>query len=310
MSEFTIVLAIVFTVFITVLFLQRLLQNRDKRYPNGPFGFPIVGHLPLFGNNPPKTFMKWWQIYGDVFSIRLGSWNTVVVNGYNAVKSAAEHPDDAFSGRPNFVSMDILKERIKEDTFAFGNFSPVYLKQRKLASKALRLFTSKRSEIIEELVTSEAMDFADILVKKYNRHSGQIELDVQTLVTRIIYQFLYGRNKTVDVDRHVKALIKALEEFNDLTGSGSPLDVLPWLRYVIPWKVDELRKSLSRTDEIMTEQVQEHYETFAPGNIRDVADAIIASDADDEENKDRYVLTRARLNQTLADLQGAGYVIS
>jgi hypothetical protein len=81
---------------------KRIFQNRNKTYPDGPFGFPIIGHLPLFGNYPPKTFMKWWNSYGDVFSIRLGSWNAIVVNGYNAVKAAAEHPDDVFSGRPNF----------------------------------------------------------------------------------------------------------------------------------------------------------------------------------------------------------------
>jgi cytochrome P450 len=310
MSDLTSVFGIVFTVFITVLFLQRFLQNRKKRYPKGPFGFPIIGHIPLFGNNPPKTFMKWWKSYGDVFSLRLGSWNTVVVNGYKAVKAAAEHPDDAYSGRPNFVSMSIFKERIKEDTFAFGNFSPVYLKQRQLASKALRLFTTKRANVIEELVTSEAKDFAEILVKKYNKNSGPIELDVQTFVTRVIYQFLYGRGKTVDVERHVKTIIKALEDINELTGSGSPLDVMPWLRYFMPWKVDQFRKNISGAVDIMAEQEHEHYETFTKGNIRDVADAIIASDADDEDNKDRYVLTRARLNLTLADLQGAGFVLS
>jgi cytochrome P450 len=306
MSEFTIVLGIVCTVFLTILFCKQLFQSNGKRYPKGPLGFPIVGHLPLFGNNPPKTFLRWWNSYGDVFSIRLGSWNTVVVNGYDAVKAAAEHPDDAFSGRPNFLSMEILSERIKEDRLAFGNFSPVYLKQRKVASKALRLFTSRRHEVIEELVTSETYVFADTLVRKYNTISGPIELDVQTLVTRIIYQFLYGRGKTVDVDMHVKKLIKLLEELNALSASGSSLDVLPWLRYLMPKKVEAVRKNIARSDEIVTEQVHEHYKTFAAGHIRDVADVVISSDADDEENKDRYVLTRARLNLTLGDLQGAG----
>lgn len=306
MSDITVVLGFALTVFMTVLFLQWLLQNKEKRYPKGPVGFPIVGHLPLFGKYPPKTFLKWWNSFGDVFSIRLGSWNTVVVNGYDAVKAAAEHPDDAFSGRPHFLSMEILSERTKEDRLAFGNFSPVYLKQRKLASKALRMFTSKRSEVIEELITSETNVFVDILVKKYNRNAGSIELDVQTLVTKIIYQFLYGRGKTVEVERHVKTIIEFLEEFDELSGNGSSLDVLPWLQYIMPWKVEAIRKNTARSDDLVTEQVDQHYDTFVPGNIRDVADAIIASDADDEENKDRYVLTRARLNLTLADFQGAG----
>jgi hypothetical protein len=308
MLELTFILGIICMVLMMVHFLNRLHQTRNKIYPNGPFGFPIVGHLPLFGNYPPETFMKWWKTYGDVFSIRLGSWNAVVVNGYNAVKEAGEHPDDAFSGRPNFVSMDILNERIKEVTFAFSNFSPVYLKQRKWAAKALRLFTFKRREVIEDLVTCEANAFADILVKKYNRNAGQIELDVQTLVTRIIYQFLYGRGKAVDVERHVKTIIKTLEEFNELTGSGNPFDVLPWLRYILPFKIDKLGNNLVRSYNITKEQIREHHETFTAGNIRDVADAILACDVDDERNTDGYVLTRERLNLTLGDLQGAGFL--
>ncbi|XP_045192775.2 cytochrome P450 1A1-like [Mercenaria mercenaria] len=306
MSELTFVLGILSTACVTFLFIKWLLQNRGKRYPRGPFGFPIVGHLPFFGNHPPSTFMKWWKSYGDVFSIRLGSWNAVVVNGFKAVKAAAEHPDDAFSGRPNFVSMELLIESDNEERFAFGNFSPVYLKQRKLASKALRLFTSKRSEVIEELVTNEATSFSDSLIRKYSTTPGFIELDVQTLVTRIIYQILYGRGKQVDVDKHVKVIIKSLDEINEFSGSGSPIDVLPWLRYVMPWKITAFRQTIAKADGIMTEQVHEHYDSFSTGNIRDVADAIITSDADDEDNKDRYVLTRSRLNFTLGDLQGAG----
>ncbi|XP_045181722.2 cytochrome P450 1A1-like [Mercenaria mercenaria] len=306
MSVVTTVLWILSTAFITLLFIKWILRSKGKRYPKGPMGLPIVGHLPFFGRHPPSTFMKWWKSYGNVFSIRLGSWNAVVVNGYKAVKAAAEHPNDAFSGRPNFVSAEVLAERIHEEVFAFGNFSPVYLKQRNLASKALRLFTSKRKDVIEELVTNEAVAFADSLIRKYSTHPGYIELEVQTLVVRIIYQLLYGRGKQVDVDRHVKITYKALEEFNEFTGSGSAIDVLPWLRYIMPWKIDALRKIIAKTDDIMWKQVQEHYETFSADHIRDVADAIITSDAEDEENKDRYVLTRARLNLTLADLQGAG----
>ncbi|XP_045189351.2 cytochrome P450 1A1-like [Mercenaria mercenaria] len=304
MSVVTMVLWILSTAFITFLFIKWILQSKGKRYPKGPMGLPIVGHLPFFGRYPPSTFMKWWKSYGNVFSIRLGSWNTVVVNGYKTVKATAEHPNDAFSGRPNFLSSEVSAERIHEDAFAFGNFSPVYLKQRNLASKALRLFTSKRKDIIEELVTKEAVAFADSLIRKYSTSPGHIKLEVQILVVRIIYQFLYGRGKQVDVDRHVKIIYKELEEFNEFTGSA--LDVLPWLRYIMPWKVDTLRKLIAKGDDIMWEQVQEHYEKFSADHIRDVADAIIASDAEDEENKDRYVLTRARLNLTLADLQAAG----
>ncbi|XP_053381896.1 cytochrome P450 1A1-like [Mercenaria mercenaria] len=267
MSALTTVLGILSTAFLTFLFIKWVLQTKGKRYPRGPMGLPVVGHLPFFGRHPPSTFMKWWKSYGNVFSIRLGSWNTVVVNGYKAIKVAAEHPNDTFSGKPNFVSTEVSAERIHEDVFAFGNFSPVYLKQRNLASKALRLFTSKRKDVIEELVTNEAVAFADSLIRKYSTNPGYIEIEVQTLVVRIIYQFLYGRGKQVDVDRHVEIIYREIEEFNEFTGSGSAIDVLPWLRYIMPWKVDALRKIIAKADDIMWKQVQEHYESFSADHI-------------------------------------------
>lgn len=309
MVEFSIGAVLCFTFILVYLLLKWTNLLTNKRYPKGPIGFPIVGHLPLFGSYPPTVYMKWWKSYGDLFSIRMGSWNTVVVNGYSAIKAAAELPEDAFSGRPNFVSMQVLAERHNEDSFAFGNFTPAYMKQKNLAAKALRLFTSSRPEVVKELVSKEANTFADMLINKYGTVPGYIEFDVQTLVTRVMYQFLYGREKYVDVEKHVKVIVKSLQMINEFSGSGSPIDVMPWLRYVMPWKIDTFRKLMACTDDIMWKQVREHYETFSPDEIRDVADAILASDAEDEENKDKYALTRSRLNMTLSDLQGAGFVL-
>ena len=48
----------------------------------GPWGFPVVGHLQLFGQRPTDTFKIWRKKYGDVFRIRLGSWNAFVLNGH------------------------------------------------------------------------------------------------------------------------------------------------------------------------------------------------------------------------------------
>ena len=58
-----------------------------------------MGHLPLFGNNLPETFSKWRQKYGDVFRIRMGRWETIVINGHTAIKEA-------------FVAMHFLVDQI------------------------------------------------------------------------------------------------------------------------------------------------------------------------------------------------------
>lgn len=300
----TTIICVVLSFVISGLYLRR---TRHKRYPPGPWGFPIVGHLPLFGEYPPAVFQTWIETYGSVFRIRMGSWNTVVVNGFEALKAAAELPGDAFSGRPHFVTMQVLSERIGEDSLAFGNFSPTYVKQRKLVATALRMFTFKRHLDVEDLVYNEARLCADRMLLHCSNSPGSVKFDIQIMIATLTYQFLYGRDKNVDIDKHVKVIADSLHEFNEFSGRGNPLDVMPWLSYIMPWKKTELIKMVSRTDKIMNDQIAEHYNNFSHDNISDVTDAILASDVDDEQDKKRYALTRARLNHTIADLQGAAY---
>ncbi|KAL4221774.1 heme binding [Mactra antiquata] len=92
------------------LYILKTSTQKSRRYPPGPFGLPIVGHLPFLGKHPPSTLMRWRQEYGNIYSIKLGSWKTVVINGYSAINEATRHPKDAFSGRPDFVSLTSLQK--------------------------------------------------------------------------------------------------------------------------------------------------------------------------------------------------------
>ena len=95
--------SILVSIFVVTFYLYRhLFLRKGKRYPPGPWGLPIIGHLPFLGPYPPQTFHKWQKTYGDVFSIRMGGWDTVVLNGYSAVKDAMDRKDDVFSSRPKF----------------------------------------------------------------------------------------------------------------------------------------------------------------------------------------------------------------
>jgi hypothetical protein len=51
--------------------------NQNKQ-PPGPFGFPLLGHLPLLGSNPSVKCMQLAKKYGDIFRIRMGSWINII----------------------------------------------------------------------------------------------------------------------------------------------------------------------------------------------------------------------------------------
>jgi hypothetical protein len=56
--------------------------------PPGPYGLPVVGYLPFLGSNPPLTFVKLAQKYGDVFQVQMGVQKAVILNSLDVIKEA------------------------------------------------------------------------------------------------------------------------------------------------------------------------------------------------------------------------------
>ncbi|KAL4230547.1 cytochrome P450 1 subfamily A member 2 [Mactra antiquata] len=291
----------VVSVLLVVGFLKRMLIPSAKKYPPGPHGYPLLGHVPQYGAFPPKTFMKWWHRYGDVFSIRLGSWKAVGVNGYSTIKEVTNHPNDAFAGRPYFVSHEVMEEVVGASTLSSGNYCPAYIKHHQVVSRSLKLFSTGRQEVMEELVSQETNALIDKLLKNCGTIPGYVLEDVMNCFLRVTFQFLYGRGQ--NIDQHVQTIHDCIQEFVEFCNNGSAIDVMPWLKYFMPGKVNWLRNILGKMYRLQKEQIEEHKTDFTKEDIRDVADAFIASDVND----DNGVLSRTKLNGALVDLMAASY---
>ena len=128
--------------YVSILLIFWNFRDRVKKpKPSRPWGFPVLGHLPLFGKFLPDTLDKWRRKCGNVFRIRMGTWDTVVINGYSAIKETLEKRGDTFSSRPFFIASRILT-RDKEDCLGFGQITPAYILHRKLVTGALRVITN------------------------------------------------------------------------------------------------------------------------------------------------------------------------
>ncbi|XP_053380077.1 cytochrome P450 1A1-like [Mercenaria mercenaria] len=296
------VLLIAFTV--NLLLFKLFVVVKRKRYPNGPVGLPVLGHLPFFGKSPPITFSRWRQKYGDVFRIRMGSWNTVVVNGFEAIKEAAEKPDDAFSGRPDFVTQKLLQQVNGDISLAFGPFDNIYLQHRKLVATALRHFTCRKSIFTEDLISEEADNLIENLLKKSEKEPVDIRENIQYATGSVIYQMLYGRGN--DLNDKLNEMVESANRFIKFTESGNPADVLPWLRNLMPWKISGFKNMAIHNTVIRKGQIDNHIRSFSAGNVRDITDTFLAADLRGKNRNERG-LTRSRLLNSTADLQGAGF---
>lgn len=61
----------------------------------------MVGYLPFLGPEAYADVGKIGKKYGDIFSMKMGSYWFVVLNDFDIIKNALK--DDIFTGRPNYL---------------------------------------------------------------------------------------------------------------------------------------------------------------------------------------------------------------
>jgi cytochrome P450 family 307 subfamily A len=72
--------------------------------PPGPIPWPVLGNLALLGQYkvPFEGFSAISKVYGDVYSLTLGTTRCVVVNNLEIMKEVLNQNGKYFGGRPNF----------------------------------------------------------------------------------------------------------------------------------------------------------------------------------------------------------------
>lgn len=118
------------TVFLIVFYLVSFYQKRRvlANIPPGPKPWPIVGNfggflIPSFvhkrfgqqvdntNKNAVLLLTKQANLYGNVFSLFVGSQLVVVLNGYEVVKDALSNHPEVFSDRPCVPAITIMTKR-------------------------------------------------------------------------------------------------------------------------------------------------------------------------------------------------------
>lgn len=83
-------------------------MSRPRRISNGapgPRPWPLIGSLHLLGGSetPFQAFSALSKLYGNVFSIDLGTSRCVVVNNFRLIKEVLITKGADFGGRPDFL---------------------------------------------------------------------------------------------------------------------------------------------------------------------------------------------------------------
>ncbi|XP_075197732.1 uncharacterized protein LOC142297392 [Anomaloglossus baeobatrachus] len=249
----TVLLSIVTCIFLaTVMYKQK--GRVHPNYPPGPKPWPIIGNIPILNvQKPYLSFQELAKKYGQVYSIRIGAQEMVVLSGYDIVKEALVNKAEEFSERPN---VPIFMDFSKGHGIVFSNGH---------SWKAMRWFTLSTlrdfgmgTRTIEDKINEETNHLITIF-KSYKGEPFTNTMIMNTAVCNIIVSILFGHRFEYD-DQKLHKLLKIVMEVAKNTGSPMALlyNAFPSLMRWIPGthksvqqNVDELHSFIR---EIFTRQ--------------------------------------------------------
>eukprot|EP00058_Branchiostoma_floridae_P016376 XP_002601864.1 hypothetical protein BRAFLDRAFT_215356 [Branchiostoma floridae] len=239
--------------------------------------------------------------YGDVFSLKMGMTDVVVLNSLDTVKEAFVKKGVDFAGRPMILSMDIFSEGGKD--IAFTDYSPTWKLHRKLFHGAIRGYA------LGENLQTKVHESLEDTIAEFTKMEGQavdLEVYIYKLVYNVICSAAFGVRYTMD-DEEFNTLMKINKDTEEIVGQGLLADVYPSLRF-LPSPSECILRTLYSTIDSSSHGLFQKIVFFTVGNLRDITDHMIKAqkDAEEEGIQDINSLTDTHLRQTISDIFGGG----
>lgn len=286
--------------------LWRWLRQRPPGRPPGPLAWPLIGNAAQLGKAPHLYFARMAKKYGNVFQIRLGARSVVVLNG-DAIREALVKKGPEFAGRPDFASFQFVSNG---NSIAFNTATDWWKIHRRVAQSTVRMFSSGNAQTkkaFEQHVTSEVRELVQLFVGKSQEQRFFQPLTYLVVSTaNVMSAVCFGKRYSYE-DEEFRQVVGRNDQFTRTVGAGSIVDVMPWLQYFpnpIKSMFDNFKRLNREFGAFIRDKVTEHRESFQPGSVRDMTDALIVS-LDRLSEKSAVPLWKEYVTPTLGDVFGA-----
>ena len=292
---------------ILAIIVVTMVVNRfsaTKQLPPGPVPLPIIGNAhKLAGKAPYLALNAMEKDYGKVFRLYIGSKLTIVVAGVEAIKEALVTKSAEFAGRPEANTLTVYSRNAK--AIAFVDYSPQWRIHRKIVVSALKIYTNsllKQGSIINEEVY--------LLLKRVQSSNGQphdITTEVQLAITNVICTMVFGSRYELDDPEFLK-MIEITNAIIAVLGSGSIVDVFPWLKF-FPFKsVQRFKKICEERDDLVGRIYWEHVKANRVEDPRDLTDTLLKAkkEAEEEDSSVKEFFTDEHVILTMSETFIAG----
>ncbi|KAG5572860.1 hypothetical protein H5410_062626 [Solanum commersonii] len=234
-------------VFFVVYALYELLNNiqNRKRYPPGPKGLPIIGHLHLLGKNPHHDFQKLAKTHGPLMYVTLGLTQR---------RSSSRHM--IFASRPHNEAAQYLAYGQKNMITA--KYGPYWRNMRKFCTQ--HLLSNQKINSFESMRSLS---------------SSHLSTKISSLSADWTCLMVFGK-KYMDEDldkRGFKALVNEVEHLAATPNLG---DFFPFLGVIDLQGLTRRLKDLSKVfDEFLEKIIDEHVQSRDQKQSKDFVDTML-----------------------------------
>ncbi|KAF5190565.1 Cytochrome p450, partial [Thalictrum thalictroides] len=279
-----------FLFFLFIFFILR--DSRRKDLPPGPRPSPIVGNLLQLGEKPHAEFAKLAQVYGELFTLKLGSQTVVVASSPAAAAEILKTHDKILSGRYVFQSFRVKEHVLNSIVWSECN------ENWKLLRKVCRteLFSPKMIESQAYIREAKALDMVRFLRKKENEVVKIVEVVFGTLVN--IFGKLVFSKDVFDLEDPTGGsaeLKEHLWKLLDMGNSTNPADYFPIMgKFDLFGQRREVAKVLKQIYDVWGVMLKERRSIKGHKEI-DFANVLLNAGLDDQN-----------INALLMEIFGAG----
>ncbi|KAK4860303.1 hypothetical protein QYF36_020952 [Acer negundo] len=274
-------------------------QTSDKKreVPDAGGARPLFGHLHLLrGPKPPHiTLSDMADMYGPIFTIKMGIHRTLIVSNWEIAKECFTTNDKAFCNRPKALSSEILAYNYA--MFGFSPYGPYWRQLRKIVT--LQILSNHRLEMFKHIRESEVKlsikeiydlcltSSADKILVEMKKWFGDVTLNV---VTKIVVGKRFVGDSTKKESENNERIQRALRGFFELTGVFVLADAVPFLRWLdIGGYEKAMKKTWKEIDQLLERWLKEHKQKRISGQVKgehDFMDMMLSVLDDAEELPD------------------------
>ncbi|CAI8588792.1 unnamed protein product [Vicia faba] len=239
-------------------------HTKNCTAPQAEGAWPIIGHLHLFGAQKltHKTLGTMADKHGPIFTIKLGSYNVLVLSSSEMAKECFTLHDKTFSARPLVAASKLMGYNYA--MFGFTPCGPYWREMRKLAT--LELLSNHRLELLKNTRVS----VIDVAVRELYRlwtikgcREEGILVDMKEwfgdLTLNIALKMVGGKVYHGGEDGEGRKYREAMRDWVCLFGVFVMSDAIPFLGW---FDVNGYEKAMKRTakklDSLVEGWLEEH----------------------------------------------------